>query len=89
LLTHWELCRQEFIDLVQRETGLNVRVLSGSEEAKCTFFGAVHALRGIPFPLINHSKNDLLNVVIDIGGGRFVKSIGQVLKTSNWTTNKR
>jgi exopolyphosphatase/pppGpp-phosphohydrolase len=75
------MSREEFIELVKQETGLNVRVLSGIEEAKCTFFGAVYGLKEITSSLIStttnssstihsFSSNQYLNVVIDIGGGR-------------------
>lgn len=51
--------RQYFIDLVKKETGFDIEVISGEEEARRTFLGILHGLdKGI------HNI-----VAIDIGGG--------------------
>jgi exopolyphosphatase/guanosine-5'-triphosphate,3'-diphosphate pyrophosphatase len=57
--------RTEFIDRVREATGLDVRVLSGEEEAAWTFAGTVSG-PGLPAP----------SLVIDIGGGSTEMSIG-------------
>lgn len=51
--------RQYFIDLVRKETGFDIELISGEEEARRTFLGVLHVLdRGVG------------NIVaIDIGGG--------------------
>lgn len=51
--------RQYFIDLVRKETGFDIEMISGEEEARRTFLGVLHVLdRGVG------------NIVaIDIGGG--------------------
>lgn len=48
-----------FIDLVEQETGLQIQVLSGVEEAEYTFLGAKSVLDNV----------DGQQMVIDIGGG--------------------
>jgi exopolyphosphatase/guanosine-5'-triphosphate,3'-diphosphate pyrophosphatase len=48
-----------FLDLVQRETGLGVRLLSGSEEARLSLLGVASVI----------SNKDAVMVVFDIGGG--------------------
>jgi exopolyphosphatase/guanosine-5'-triphosphate,3'-diphosphate pyrophosphatase len=48
-----------FLDLVQRETGLGVRLLSGSEEARLSLLGVASVI----------SNKDSAMVVFDIGGG--------------------
>ncbi len=53
------LNRQEFIDLVRSETGIDVEVISGVEEARLIYLGVLQA---IP----SYSERTLL---VDIGGG--------------------
>lgn len=53
--------KAEFIELVQKETGWGVKVLSGSEEAGLSFLGATAALFG------SELKDPIS--VLDIGGG--------------------
>ncbi|MGF7184189.1 exopolyphosphatase/guanosine-5'-triphosphate,3'-diphosphate pyrophosphatase [Desulfitispora alkaliphila] len=50
--------KQKFIQLVKGETGLDLEVLTGEEEAELTYLGAINSL-----PVQSNS------VVIDIGGG--------------------
>jgi exopolyphosphatase/guanosine-5'-triphosphate,3'-diphosphate pyrophosphatase len=69
--------------LVQRETGFQVRILSGHEEAKCTFFGAVHALQQVPTSSFDDHNKDHLNVVIDIGGGSTEVAVGSDVELIN------
>jgi exopolyphosphatase / guanosine-5'-triphosphate,3'-diphosphate pyrophosphatase len=52
--------RDDFLSMVKSKTGFDVRLLSGSEEADCTFTGAVSPLE---FP----SNRSVM--VVDIGGG--------------------
>ena len=51
--------RDEFIERVRRDTGLNVEVISGEEEALLTFWGATQDLSTHAGPV----------VVMDVGGG--------------------
>jgi len=51
--------RATFIDLVEQETGLQIQLLSGDEEAQYTFLGAQSMLDDIAGP----------KMIIDIGGG--------------------
>lgn len=53
--------RNEFLKLVESETGFKVRLLSGEEEAHWTFQGALSALSSL--------SSEKLAVVLDIGGG--------------------
>lgn len=53
--------RQDFLGYVEDETGVNIRVLSGFEEAQYTFIGAQMVL--------DQQLNSHQKVVIDIGGG--------------------
>jgi len=53
--------REEFVGLVQQKLGLTLQVLSGVEEAKLSFQGAVFSLKDFHLP-------DPITVV-DIGGG--------------------
>jgi exopolyphosphatase/guanosine-5'-triphosphate,3'-diphosphate pyrophosphatase len=51
--------RTEIIEEVLRTTGIELRCISGEEEAELTFFGAVAGMAEVPEPF----------TVIDIGGG--------------------
>jgi len=51
--------REEFLNWIQRETGWTVRLLSGEEEARTTYSGAVSVL----------AQNSGQFTVLDIGGG--------------------
>jgi len=60
--------RDELLEAVQRETGLEPRVLSGQEEARLSFLGATRGLaRGASAPVV---------AVIDVGGGSTELAIG-------------
>lgn len=65
--------RDEFIARVRHETGLNVTVLSGREEASLSFFGAVRRLAATPAD--SSRKSGVLDgqtqevFVLDVGGG--------------------
>ncbi|SHF49836.1 Ppx/GppA phosphatase [Fodinibius roseus] len=61
--------RDEFIDRVEEQTGLRVTILSGLEEAACTFLGAQSVLPGVP--------RDQLKIVLDIGGGSTEIALGK------------
>jgi len=58
--------RQEFIDLVKKETGIDIEVISGIEEGRLIYLGALHSL-----PIIN-----LKALITDIGGGSTETIIG-------------
>lgn len=58
--------REEFVERVKDETGLNIKVLSGIEEAELSFQGAVWDFE-FEFPVL----------VIDIGGGSTEFTIGR------------
>jgi exopolyphosphatase/guanosine-5'-triphosphate,3'-diphosphate pyrophosphatase len=58
--------REEVISEVKRETGITLKCISGEEEAKLTFFGAIAGMQGIPEPF----------TVLDIGGGSSEISMG-------------
>lgn len=60
------LNRQEFINRVFNETGLEIEVISGVEEGRLIYLGAFHSL-----PIIEHKA-----LVIDIGGGSTETIIG-------------
>lgn len=62
--------RNVFTTLVKQQTGFNITILSGEEEAKYTFFGAKNML---PEP------RDKL-AVVDIGGGSTEISVGTPLQ---------
>jgi exopolyphosphatase/guanosine-5'-triphosphate,3'-diphosphate pyrophosphatase len=51
--------RSEIIEEVRKATGIELRCISGQEEAELTFFGAVAGVTNVPEPF----------TVIDIGGG--------------------
>ncbi len=53
--------RQEFLDMVERRTQLPVRVLTGGDEARLSFVGALAAL--------SPSERPAAALVLDIGGG--------------------
>jgi len=60
--------RDEFIERVRRETGLNVDVISGQEEARLTFWGATQDL----------STHVGSVVVMDVGGGSTELVLGRL-----------
>ncbi|HKK45427.1 MAG TPA: hypothetical protein VJ964_07890, partial [Balneolaceae bacterium] len=61
--------RKEFLNRVEKETGIDVRVLSGFEEAQYTFLGAQTVLED--------ALNARQKVVIDIGGGSTEVAAGE------------
>lgn len=78
--------RQEFVDLVRKEHGLHVAVLSGHEEAALSFRGAVLGLsvlagRSNPGAAKAGILHDLLRdfvCVLDVGGGSTELTCGTV-----------
>jgi exopolyphosphatase/guanosine-5'-triphosphate,3'-diphosphate pyrophosphatase len=58
--------KYEFIDRVKMEAGIDVSVISGAEEGRLIYIGAIHAL-----PIFNKQS-----LVIDIGGGSTETIIG-------------
>jgi exopolyphosphatase/guanosine-5'-triphosphate,3'-diphosphate pyrophosphatase len=56
-----------FISLIEKETGIHIDVITGIEEARLIYVGALHAL-----PIITQKA-----LVIDIGGGSTESVIGQ------------
>ncbi|WP_372635872.1 Ppx/GppA family phosphatase [Fodinibius sp.] len=61
--------REEFLERVEEHTGLRVTILSGLEEAACTFLGAQCVLSDVP--------RDQLKIVLDIGGGSTEIAMGK------------
>lgn len=59
--------REDFLTKVQEKFGWKVRLLSGSEEADCTFFGSISTL---------NLKEEERVAVIDIGGGSTEIAVG-------------
>jgi len=53
--------RQEFIDFMKEKLGLEIQILSGTEEAELTYLGAIS-----DYPMKSDSEN---YTVLDIGGG--------------------
>lgn len=64
--------REDFLERVQRETGVRVAILSGSEEAKYSYVGA---MSGLPL-------DPAETVVMDVGGGstEFIWRTGEDIK---------
>ena len=60
------LNKDEFVERVQREAGIAIEVVPGTEEARLIYVGAIHAL-----PIVNQRC-----CVIDIGGGSTETIIG-------------
>jgi exopolyphosphatase / guanosine-5'-triphosphate,3'-diphosphate pyrophosphatase len=65
--------RSEVICEIERQTGISLKCISGEEEAKLTFFGAVAGMSNVPEPF----------TVIDIGGGSTEISIGSLSGVSD------
>ena len=63
--------RDEFIGLVKKTTGWEVKLLSGDEEAQTTFKGALSVL---------NDRDNTNNVILDIGGGSTEIAYGAGLK---------
>jgi exopolyphosphatase / guanosine-5'-triphosphate,3'-diphosphate pyrophosphatase len=59
--------REEVIRKISESTGLTVKILTGKEEAECTYLGAISGL--------SPPKNTLIGV-LDIGGGSTEFSVG-------------
>ncbi len=57
---------REFILEVHRETGLDIRVITGAEEARLTLLGVAYSLKGMGGKINNPLAASL---VVDIGGG--------------------
>ncbi|MDZ7680407.1 MAG: Ppx/GppA phosphatase family protein [Fodinibius sp.] len=60
--------RQQFSDRIKEETGFDLEIVSGMEEAQLTFAGAKSMVRDQP---------DTQDVIIDIGGGSTEVAIGE------------
>lgn len=58
--------KHEFIEKVLNETGVEIEIVSGAEEARLIYIGAIHAL-----PIIDKKA-----LVIDIGGGSTETIVG-------------
>ncbi|HEY1594567.1 MAG TPA: hypothetical protein VGF74_04165 [Thermoleophilaceae bacterium] len=72
--------RDEFGAAVEAESGLQVRVLSGHEEARLAFLGATRTFSG---PL------DGSIAVVDVGGGSTEVVIGTLADGANWEESFR
>lgn len=66
--------RDELVAAVEREAGIVVRVLSGSEEARLSFLGATRAL----------DDPDARVAVVDVGGGSTEIAIGTRREGATW-----
>ncbi len=64
---------QFFIDRIVNLTNSNVTILSGEDEASCSFRGAVHSLNGVEQPV----------GVFDIGGGSTEYAVGTYAAIEN------
>lgn len=71
--------RAELEDAVRAASGLDVRVLSGTEEAELSFHGASHALEGLSGRL----------AVVDVGGGSTEVAVGQAHGQPDWSRSLR
>lgn len=60
--------RDEFIEAVKNETGWNIRLLSGTEEAETTYKGALSVLE---------DRSKKTNLILDIGGGSTELAFGK------------
>ena len=65
--------REEFLNQIYQETGWNVQLLTGVEEAQTTYTGAISVLK-------DQSENF---VVLDIGGGSTEIALGKQLQLSS------
>jgi exopolyphosphatase/pppGpp-phosphohydrolase len=65
--------RDEIIERTRRDTGIDIEILSGDEEARLTYRGAVV---GMTPPQPSPSQGEGVIVVLDIGGGSTEISIG-------------
>lgn len=61
--------REDFLHQVEKQTGLKVTILSGLQEAACTFLGAQSVLSNVP--------RNQLKIVLDIGGGSTEIALGR------------
>jgi exopolyphosphatase/guanosine-5'-triphosphate,3'-diphosphate pyrophosphatase len=61
------LNRDEFLNMVKEQTGIEIEVVSGTEEGRLIYIGAIHAL-----PIYNQKV-----FILDIGGGSTETIIGQ------------
>src|SRR3972149_690587 len=64
--TREALNRDVFLEMLRRETGLDVRVISGREEARLIYLGVTSGI----------DLGDQQALSIDIGGGRTETAIG-------------
>ena len=68
--------RQEFIDFIREQLSMEIRILTGHEEAELTYLGAVSEY-------LPHSRSDEY-AVLDIGGGstELVIGIGSIISSA-------
>ena len=59
--------KSDFLNRVREETGWEIRILSGQDEATCTYLGALSVLE---------TQKDTLHLVMDIGGGSTEFALG-------------
>jgi exopolyphosphatase / guanosine-5'-triphosphate,3'-diphosphate pyrophosphatase len=64
--------RDEIIERTKRDTGINIEILSGDDEARLTYRGAVAQTSPRPSPW----KGEGIVAVVDIGGGSTEISVG-------------
>lgn len=68
--------RESFMRRVYDETGWEVRLLSGGEEAQTTYRGAL--------AILNTNSSDTKTAVLDIGGGSTEIALGEGKKLERW-----
>lgn len=70
--------REEFLRRIKRETGWTVKLLSGDDEARVTYRGALS--------VIELPEESARNVVLDIGGGSTEIAMGQDEKLNKYVS---
>lgn len=70
--------KDEFISRVRHETGIEIEIVSGAEEARLIYIGTIHAL-----PILERKS-----LIIDIGGGSTETFIGYKGKSLNASSEK-
>ncbi len=70
--------RDELLSLIKEKTGIQIKVISGEEEARLTYLGAVS---GLDETMLNSKIT-----VIDIGGGSMEIIFGQGFEIKNFTS---
>lgn len=77
----------EFVDYIKSKTGINIKVISGNEEAECAYLGAVYDLPEDDYAVIDigggsteiscHESGLLINESVNIGSVRLTEMFFQ------------